>query len=139
VTQIARFFYATVPNGGTEPIGRRIIETPLDVEQFEHRDSRSQFTVYVPTGSIAMGEALAKTGRSGTTIPCAGCHGPGLNGIGAIPGIAGRSPSYLVRQIYDFQQHTRNGSAAALMMPVVEKLSHDDMIALAAYVSSLHP
>jgi cytochrome c553 len=25
------------------------------------------------------------------------------------------------------------------MMPVVEKLSHDDMIALAAYVSSLQP
>ena len=84
-------------------------------------------------------KALAKTGGSGTTIPCAGCHGPGLNGIGAIPGIAGRSPSYIVRQIYNFQQHARNGNAGALMMPVVEKLSHDDMIALAAYVSSLQP
>ena len=30
-------------------------------------------------------------------------------------------------------------AAGALMMPVVEKLSHDDMIALAAYVSSLQP
>jgi cytochrome c553 len=139
VTQIARFFYTTVANGGTEPIGRRIVEVPVDVEQFEHRDSRSRFTAYVPTGSIAKGEALAKTGRSGTTIPCAGCHGPGLNGIGAIPGIAGRSPSYIVRQIYNFQQQARNGSAGALMAPVVEKLSHDDMIALAAYVSSLRP
>jgi cytochrome c553 len=138
-TQIARVFYMTVPNGGTEPIGRRIVEIPQDLEQFEHRDSRSRFTAYVPTGSIARGEALAKTGRSGTTIPCAGCHGPGLNGIGAIPGIAGRSPSYVVRQIYNFQQHARNGAAGALMMPVVEKLSHDDMIALAAYVSSLQP
>jgi cytochrome c553 len=139
VTQVARFFYTAVPNGGTEPIGRRIVEIPQDVEQFEHRDSRSRFTAYVPTGSIAKGEALAKTGGSGTTIPCAGCHGPGLKGIGAIPGIAGRSPSYIVRQMYDFQQHARNGSAGALMMPVVEKLSHDDMIALAAYVSSLQP
>jgi cytochrome c553 len=139
VTQVARFFYTAVANGGTEPIGRRIVEIPEDVEQFEHRDSRSRFTAYVPTGSIARGEALAKTGGSGTTIPCAGCHGPGLNGIGAIPGIAGRSPSYIVRQMYDFQQHARNGSAGELMMPVVEKLSHDDMIALAAYVSSLKP
>ncbi len=139
VTQIARFFYTTVANGGTEPIGRRIVEIPVDVEQFEHRDSRSQFTAYVPIGSIARGEVLAKTGGSGTTIPCAGCHGPGLNGIGAIPRIAGRSPSYIVRQIYNFQQHARNGSAGALMMPVVEKLSQDDMIALAAYVSSLQP
>ncbi len=38
VTQIARFFYTTVANGGTEPIGRRIVEVPVDVEQFEHRD-----------------------------------------------------------------------------------------------------
>jgi cytochrome c553 len=139
VTLVARFFYMAIENGGTEPIGRRIVEIPVDVEQFEHRDSRSQFTAYVPTGSIAKGEALAKTGGSGKTIPCAGCHGPGLNGIGAIPGIAGRSPSYIVRQMYDFQQHARNGAAGALMMPVVEKLSHDDMIALAAYVSSLQP
>jgi cytochrome c553 len=56
-----------------------------------------------------------------------------------VPGIAGRSPSYLVRQIYDFQQHARAGSAGALMGPVVEKLSHDDMISLAAYVASLKP
>jgi cytochrome c553 len=139
VTQIARFFYTTIANGVIEPIGRRIVEVPVDLEQFEHRDSRSRFTAYVPIGSIAKGETLAKTGGSGTTIPCAGCHGPGLNGIGAIPGIAGRSPSYIVRQLYDFQQQARNGSAGALMMPVVEKLSHDDMIALAAYVSSLQP
>jgi cytochrome c553 len=139
VTQVARFFYTAVANGGTEPIGRRIVEIPVDIEQFEHRDSRSRFTAYVPTGSIARGEALAKTGASGKTIPCAGCHGPSLNGIGAIPGIAGRSPSYIVRQIYNFQQQARNGSAGALMAPVVEKLSHDDMIALAAYVSSLQP
>jgi cytochrome c553 len=139
VTQIARFFYTTIANGVIEPIGRRIVEVPVDLEQFEHRDSRSRFTAYVPIGSIAKGETLAKTGGSGTTIPCAGCHGPGLNGIGAIPGIAGRSPSYIVRQLYDFQQQARNGSAGALIMPVVEKLSHDDMIALAAYVSSLQP
>jgi cytochrome c553 len=139
VTQVARFLYAAVPNGGTEPIGRRIVEIPVDLEQFEHRDSRSQFTAYVPVGSIAKGEALAKTGGSGTTIACAGCHGPGLNGIGSIPGIAGRSPSYIVRQMYDFQQQARIGSAGALMVPVVEKLSHDDMIALAAYVASLQP
>jgi cytochrome c553 len=44
-----------------------------------------------------------------------------------------------VRQIYDFQQHSRQGSGGELMAPVVEKLSPDDMIALAAYVSSLQP
>ena len=137
--QIARVFYTIAKNGGTEPIGERIVEVPVDVEQFEHRDPRSQFVAYVPKGSIGKGEALAKTGGSGTTTPCETCHGPDLKGVDAVPGIAGRSPSYLVRQIYDFQQHTREGSAGAVMTPVVEKLSHDDMISLAAYVSSLKP
>ncbi len=138
-TQIARVFYMLAKSGGTEPIGERIVEVPNDVDQFEHRDSRSQFTAYVPKGSIAKGEALAKTGGAGTTTPCVTCHGLNLKGVDAVPGIAGRSPSYLVRQIYDFQQHSRAGSAGALMAPVVEKLSHDDMIALAAYISSLTP
>jgi cytochrome c553 len=138
-TLVARVFYTIAKDGGTEPIGNRIVEVPVDVNQFEHRDSRSQFTAYVPNGSIAKGEALAKTGGSGTTTACVTCHGPDLRGVDGVPGIAGRSPSYLVRQIYDFQQHTREGSAGAVMAPVVEKLSQDDMISLAAYVSSLNP
>ena len=138
-TQIARVFYMLDKNGGTEPLGERIVEVPVDVAQFEHRDPRAQFVAYVPTGSIAKGEALAKTGGSGTTIPCAGCHGEGLQGLGLVPRIAGRSPSYIVRQLYDFQQHSRQGSAAEPMALVVEKLSQNDMISLAAYVSSLKP
>ena len=138
-TRIARVFYMLVKDGGTEPIGQRIVEVPVDAAQFEHRDTRSQFIAYVPKGSIAKGEALATTGGAGVTTPCITCHGPDLKGVAPVPGIAGRSPSYLVRQLYDFQQHARAGNAGALMAPVVEKLSHDDMISLAAYVSSLSP
>jgi cytochrome c553 len=133
-TQIARVFYATLPDGGTEPLGQRIVETPVDPAQFEHRDSRAQFTAYVPVGSVAKGEGLAKTGGSGKTAPCATCHGPDLKGMGSIPSIAGRSPSYIVRQLYDFQQGKRAGAAGELM-----KLSHDDMISLGAYLGSLKP
>jgi cytochrome c553 len=139
VTEIARVFYMVAKNGGTEPIGQRIVEVPVDAEQFEHRDTRSQFVAYVPKGSMARGEALVKTGGSGLTTACTTCHGPDLKGIASVPGIAGRSPSYLVRQLYDFQQHARGGSAGTLMWPVVERLSHDDMIGLAAYVASLNP
>ena len=139
VSEIARVFYTVSKTGGMEPIGERILEMPVNAEQFEHRDTRSQFIAYVPKGSIAKGEALARTGGAGVTTPCATCHGPDLRGIAAVPGIAGRSPSYLVRQLYDFQQHARAGSMGALMAGVVEKLSHDDMISLAAYVASLKP
>jgi cytochrome c553 len=139
LTVIARVFYMVSNDAGSEPIGQRIVEVPVDAAQFEHRDTRSQFLAYVPKGSIAKGEALAKTGGDNVTTPCGTCHGPDLKGVAPAPGIAGRSPSYLVRQLYDFQQHARAGNMGAPMAGVVEKLSHDDMIALAAYVASLAP
>jgi cytochrome c553 len=136
-TYIARLFFVKRENGGTEPLGRRIVEMPDDVHQFELRDTRSQFTAYVPVGSIAKGETLAKAGVSGP--PCATCHGPDLRGIGPIPRIAGRSPAYIMRQLYDFQHGIRAGEWSALMAPSVEKLTTEDMIALAAYIGSLDP
>jgi cytochrome c553 len=136
---IARLFFAKLPEGGTESLGKRIVEMPDDVEQFELRDTRTLFTAYVPVGSVARGKSLANTGDAGTTIPCATCHGPELKGSGPIPGIAGRSPSYIVRQLYDFKHGGRSGAGSLQMKPTVEKLSADDMIAIAAYVASLAP
>jgi cytochrome c553 len=135
----SRLFYVKSPDGGTESLGQRIVEMPDDVDQFELRDSRATFTAYVPIGSLAKGEALAKTGGAGTTIACGLCHGSELKGVDPIPPIAGRSPTYIVRQLYEFQHGRRAGAASDLMKPTVEKLSQDDMIALAAYVGSLDP
>lgn len=122
-----------------EPIGQRIIETPENVERTELRDDTSGFIAYVPPGSLQKGKILATTGSKGVTKPCAKCHGPGLRGAGAVPPIAGRSPSYLIRQLYDMKSGTRSGVLSRQMRPVVEKLTLDDMIAIAAYVSSLRP
>jgi cytochrome c553 len=135
----SRLFYVKSPDGGTEPLGQRIVEAPDDVHQFELRDSRSTFTAYVPVGSIAKGEMLAKTGGTGTTVACNSCHGPDLKGLNPVPPIAGRSPTYIMRQLYEFQHGGRNGGLSELMKPTVAKLSLDDMIALAAYVGSLRP
>ena len=38
---------------------------------------------------------------------------------GPVPTIAGRSPSYIVRQLYDMQRGNRNGAWTSLMAPVV--------------------
>jgi cytochrome c553 len=56
-----------------------------------------------------------------------------------VPPIAGRSPSYIGRALYDFQQGARAGTNAALMKPAVQKLTEDDAIALSAYIASLEP
>jgi cytochrome c553 len=62
-----------------------------------------------------------------------------LKGLGPVPGLAGRSPSYVVRQLYDMQQRARNGIWTELMMPVVTGLTNDDLLAIAAYTASLEP
>jgi cytochrome c553 len=56
-----------------------------------------------------------------------------------VPRLAGRSPSYIVRQLYDFKVGARTGGGSELMKPVVASLTLDDMIDLAAYVASLPP
>jgi cytochrome c553 len=124
---------------GTEPIGTRILESPEDVGRAELRDSASGFVAYVPPGSIARGRTLATTGGGGRTVACGTCHGADLKGLGAVPPLAGRSPTYTVRQLFDLQHGTRRGPWAPLMKAAVEKLTLDDMVALAAYTASLEP
>jgi cytochrome c553 len=122
---------------GKEPIGVRIVETPEKPENTEIlRDPRSGFIAYVPVGSVKKGEAIVKTGGNGKTIECGACHGADLMGLGPVPGIAGRSPSYLARQMYDMQAGARNGEWTQLMKPVVAKLTSEDLVNIAAYVSS---
>ena len=67
----------------------------------------------MPVGSIKKGEALVTTG-GGKTTKCSVCHGADLKGLGPVPGIAGRSPSYTVRQLFDTQRGTRKGVWADL-------------------------
>jgi cytochrome c553 len=138
-TYVTGFHLAVMKSGEREPIGQRIIEVPDDLEQFVNRDTRARFSAYVPVGSIQKGQALAASGGEGKTVQCGICHGPELKGLGPIPGIAGRSPSYTFRQLYDFKHGTRAGSGAALMKPAVEKLTVEDMLNLAAYAASLTP
>jgi cytochrome c553 len=123
---------------GTEPIGNRIIEVPVDAMHTETlRDPRSPFIAYVPVGAVAKGKELVTTGGGGKTLACAMCHGADLNGIGSVPGIAARSPSYLARQLNDIQQGARHGDMAELMKQVVAKLTPDDMLNIVAYTASL--
>jgi cytochrome c553 len=137
-TRIAGGLFISVPGGETEPLGNRIIEVPEDNAREALRDPRSGFVAYVPVGAIKKGEALVKTG-GGKTTACAICHGADLKGLGPVPGLAGRSPSYSARQLFDMQTGARNGVWADLMKPVVAKLTEEDLVNIAAYTASLAP
>lgn len=124
----------TAATSDTEPIGLRIVETPENIEYAEvHRNPRSGWIAYVPVGAVEKGRVLAEAGQ------CSLCHGPGLKGLGPLPGIAGRTASYLMRALYDMQQGTRQGLWSELMTPVVADLSTEELLYLVAYAASLDP
>ncbi len=62
-----------------------------------------------------------------------------FQGLGLAPPIAGRSPTYLVRQLYEIQAGIRTRNNALPMKIGIALLSRDDMIAAAAWAASLPP
>jgi len=119
--------------GGMEPIGDHIVEVPDDNLKAEARDTRMGWTAYVPMGTLNRGKQLA------TKQQCSFCHGSNLEGLGPIPPLAGRSPSYTMRQLFDMKTGTRRGPWSEVMKPIVSGMSLQDMMALSAYAASVPP
>lgn len=126
-------------HGASEPLGERIVELPEDPARLLIRDAHSGFVAFVPRGSLTVGRRLVTLPLPGVGLPaCPTCHGADLTGASAPP-LAGRGPTYLVRQLWSFQSGDRNGGFAAPMRVVARKLTASDMLAIAAYLASLQP
>jgi len=148
-TRIVGNLFLATSEERIEPIAGRIVEVPEREEQTElYRNPHVGFVAYVPPGSVEKGKDLVTTGGmrvvgntiiQGKTTPCVTCHGLDLMGVADVPPIAGRSPSYIVRQMWDIQQGTRNGSAVQLMKMAIGRLTNEDLVSVAAYVSSRPP
>jgi cytochrome c553 len=133
-------FLSASEDGAREELGDRIVEVPEDLHRFEVlRDARVRFLAYVPPGSVKKGRDLSRAPGGNAALACAVCHGADLRGQGNIPSIAGRSPTYVVRQLWDMQAGARNGAAAQAMQPVLASMSGQDMLALAAWLATLEP
>ncbi len=138
-TRISGGLFLALAGDEKEPLGDRILEVPESTDATEtYRNPRSGFIAYAPRGSVRKGETLVTSG-GGKTLACGACHGGDLKGLGPVPGIAGRSPSYLVRQMYDMKAGARKGLWTPLMVKVVSGLSDEDMLNIAAYTASLKP
>jgi cytochrome c553 len=123
---------------GAEPLGSRIVEVPSNIDDFTKHSPRASFTAYVPKGSVERGESLVRTG-AGVIVPCVECHGDNLRGGGAFPSIAGRAPSYLMRQMFDMVQRKREGLLSIQMAPLLYTINEEDMMAASAYLATLAP
>lgn len=130
-------FALAPPDNGRKRLARAIVEVPEDAVQAEvYRNPLEIYVAYAPLGSIARGKTLAMTG-AGKTTACGACHGADFRGTEIAPALAGRSPSYIARQLSDIAHNTRRNAAA--MIPVVAPLTSDDIVAVSAYLGSLSP
>ena len=130
-------YFVLVPDkgGAHEPIGERIIEMPTDYRSYEYSSNRTAYVAYVPPGNVERGAVVAAKGI-GAAQPCESCHGANLQGVADVPALAGRSPTYIVRELILFREGKRTGSSAAPMRLEAAQLTVDDMIDVAAYAAS---
>jgi len=118
--------------GGTMvplPAGE-MVEVPDDNLRAEARDTRLTWTAYVAPGTLSRGKQLA------AKYGCATCHGVNFEGIGPVPALAGRSPSYTMRQLFDMKTGARRGPWSELMKPIVTSMTVQDLMAVSAFAAS---
>jgi len=127
------------PGTEREALAGRLIEYPLELRRHELHDPMAEYVAYVPRGSLARGRALAEGDPKLGVKGCKSCHGPSLRGVGQVPPLAGRSPSYLLRQLVAFHTGARATGVSAPMNEVAARLSLDDMVSAAAYAGSRRP
>lgn len=135
---MAGWIHQVVEGGGTEALGVRVVETPEDLQRTKLRDDASGFIAYVPPGAVARGRELVTTGGA-HSVACSVCHGDDLRGLGPVPALAGRSPTYMARQLYDLQKGNRNGAWSDLMDDAIANLSIAEIVDIVAYTASLEP
>jgi cytochrome c553 len=128
-----------------EALAERVVEVPQVPARTRLYDSHSGFVAYVPAGSIKRGRDFVATG-GGKVQACTECHGKDLRGAAhapdstlPVPELTGRSPTYIIRQLYDFNSGARSGEGAMLMKPIATQMTLREMIDVAAYFGSLAP
>ena len=139
--QIADFKSGTRSNAVMTPIAKAM--TPEDAEaaaSYYAALPRPQSpSAPADAGMVARGENLAVNGAWDRNLPaCFKCHAPGGVGVApSFPPLAGQHVGYTVSQLQAWKAGKRTNDPLMLMKTVAEKLSDDDMRAVAAYLATL--
>lgn len=124
-----------------QPIAKALnAQQRADVAAFYAGQPSLQRAVAPPPADPAdAGAWLVQRGRWADGIPaCAQCHGPDGRGVGAhFPAIAGLNAAYLQAQVTAWQKKQRPPGPLQLMAAVAEKLTPQDVTAIAAYYQRL--
>ena len=120
-----------------QPIAKALSpQQRADVVAFYAGQPSLQRAVAAPAADPAdAGAWLVQRGRWADGIPaCAQCHGPDGRGVGGhFPAIAGLNAAYMQAQVTAWQNKQRPPGPLQLMATVAEKLTPQDVTAIAAY------
>jgi cytochrome c553 len=84
------------------------------------------------------GKKLYEDGNTDSGVPaCQGCHQPGGVGNERYPRLAGQHAAYVAQQIANFKSGTRANDKGRVMRSVAERMTPQEMAAVAEYVSGL--
>ena len=99
----------------------------------------------IPRGDIdgtllQWGGQLAAVGSAEAGIPaCVNCHGPQGTGLPpSVPYLAGQYAGYMQLQLELWKEGTRDNDAMNVMSTIAEKMSEEDMRAVAEYYARVH-
>jgi cytochrome c553 len=95
-----------------------------------------------PQALVAAGKKIYDEGVPSEEVPpCSACHGEDASGAGEFPRLAGQLNEYMVRELEEWDSirglDPKNPDNAAIMSPITHKLTKEQKLAVAAYLSNL--
>lgn len=90
--------------------------------------------------TVALGQRLYRAGNPEKGVPaCSSCHGPDGAGIPAqYPRLSGQHAQYTVHELQAFRTGERSNDPNQMMRMIADRLSDEEIQALADYISGLH-
>ncbi len=109
--------------GGAEP------EAPAQEAVVDEVDEASEAgAAEAMPVDLAAGEALYQE-------VCRACHGPRAQGMASFPKLAGQDAAYLSERLHQYKAGEKVGNNSALMYPIAEDLSEQDIANVTAYIA----
>ena len=90
-------------------------------------------------GAGSLGEKIYRAGIQANSVPaCASCHGPAGDGLPVkYPRLGGQHTEYVLNQLRQFRLGARANDEAKVMRTIAEKLTDQEMEAVADYIQGL--
>lgn len=95
----------------------------------DHEDAAVVLDASVEDGDVAAGEEVYQG-------VCKNCHGPTAKGMASFPKLAGLAPEHLVARLLAYKAEEKVGPNSALMYPVAQDLSDEDIANVVAYIDT---